>query len=202
VAGLRSNLFLVIDGVLRTPPVGPGVVAGVTRELVLEWAALTGVPNQVRACTYKDLRAADEALLTSSAFGIVSVATVDGLRVGAGQRGPIACALRRDYLTRLMRLWLGTGEPSAALCRLGLDVTTSRDGSTRVSRVDPGGSAARAGLQEGDAVIRMGTSLACALQNPRGELRRLAQDAEPLVLHVQRNGQRLSVSIVSDVLAP
>jgi branched-subunit amino acid aminotransferase/4-amino-4-deoxychorismate lyase len=102
---------LVIDGVLHTPPTGPGVVAGVTRELVLDWSAMVGLPSFVRACTYQDLRAADEALLTSSAFGIVSVTTVDSHRVGAGQRGPMGCALRGDYLTRLMDLWLGTCAP-------------------------------------------------------------------------------------------
>ena len=38
-----SNVFVVVDGVVRTPPLDSGCLAGITRELVLEWCAADGV---------------------------------------------------------------------------------------------------------------------------------------------------------------
>jgi branched-subunit amino acid aminotransferase/4-amino-4-deoxychorismate lyase len=74
---------------LRTPAVQPGVLPGVTRELVLELAAATeGTFPLV------DLAGADEAFLTSSIREVMPVVTVDGQRVGAGVPGLAAARLQ------------------------------------------------------------------------------------------------------------
>jgi branched-chain amino acid aminotransferase len=59
--GTGSNIFLVRGGELLTPPLTSGCLAGITRELVLEW-------TDAREATLSldDLRRADEAFLTSS----------------------------------------------------------------------------------------------------------------------------------------
>jgi branched-chain amino acid aminotransferase len=59
--GTGSNIFVVSDGELLTPPLNSGCLAGITRELVLEW-------SEAREATLSldDLRGADEAFLTSS----------------------------------------------------------------------------------------------------------------------------------------
>ena len=45
-----SNVFVVIDGVVRTPPLDSGCLAGITRELVLEWCRATGWRSSRRRC--------------------------------------------------------------------------------------------------------------------------------------------------------
>ena len=59
--GTGSNVFVVVDGVLRTPPLSSGCLAGVTRELVCELVDVDESPLPMDA-----LAAADEAFLTSS----------------------------------------------------------------------------------------------------------------------------------------
>ncbi|HEX5016139.1 MAG TPA: aminotransferase class IV [Actinomycetes bacterium] len=59
--GTGSNIFLVKDGEIVTPPLASGCLAGITRELVIEWTNAREID-----LTMDDLRSADEALLTSS----------------------------------------------------------------------------------------------------------------------------------------
>lgn len=72
--GTGSNIFLVRDGQLLTPSLSTGCLAGITRELVLE---LTGAV-EVDDAGFADLRAAEEAFLTSSTRDVQAIATVDG----------------------------------------------------------------------------------------------------------------------------
>lgn len=71
--GTGSNVFVVVDGALVTPPLSSGCLAGVTRELVIE---LTGAREDV--LPLDALTTADEAFLTSTTRGVQPVATVDG----------------------------------------------------------------------------------------------------------------------------
>src|SRR6185295_12967808 len=59
--GTGSNLFLVKAGEILTSPLQSGCLAGITRELVLEWTDAREVD-----LTLDDLRSTDEAFLTSS----------------------------------------------------------------------------------------------------------------------------------------
>ena len=59
--GTGSNIFVVIDGELLTPPLNSGCLAGITRELVIEWSGA-----REATLSLDDLRRADEAFLTSS----------------------------------------------------------------------------------------------------------------------------------------
>jgi branched-chain amino acid aminotransferase len=73
-----SNVFLVDEGVLCTPPAGSGCLLGVTRALVLELCAELGVPAAERAVPLAALGAAEEAFLTSSTREVAPIARVDG----------------------------------------------------------------------------------------------------------------------------
>lgn len=68
-----ANLFLVRNGRLLTPPLDSGCLPGITRELVLELAAQTGIPIEVAALGVDQLEAADEIFLTSSTTGVLPV---------------------------------------------------------------------------------------------------------------------------------
>jgi len=95
--GTGSNVFLGLDGELVTPPLSSGCLAGITRELLLEWSASAGTPVAERPLTLDDLRSADEVFITSSTRDVQPVARVDdrGLRAP----GPLttrAAALFRE----------------------------------------------------------------------------------------------------------
>jgi branched-chain amino acid aminotransferase len=81
--GTGTNVFVVHDGVLRTPPLSSGCLAGITRELVLELVDVVEEDTPLES-----LASADEAFLTSSTRDIQPIAIVDGqpLPVAPGPR--------------------------------------------------------------------------------------------------------------------
>jgi branched-chain amino acid aminotransferase len=95
--GAGSNVFLVKDGVLVTPPLSAGILAGVTRAVVLERAAALGVPLREAVVDVPELLAADEVFITSSLKELVPVRTVDGVTIGGGRPGPVTRRLLADF---------------------------------------------------------------------------------------------------------
>jgi branched-chain amino acid aminotransferase len=78
-----SNVFLVIDGVVCTPPAGSGCLLGVTRALVLELSTQLGVPAEERTVALTALADAAEAFLTSSTREVTPIARVDDRELDA-----------------------------------------------------------------------------------------------------------------------
>ena len=104
VEGSTSNLFIVSDGRLLTPPPSRYLLAGITRELTLELARGAGIDCEERDISLDALQAADEIWLTSSTREVMPVTRLDGAIVGAGVPGPLwrrIDALYQDYKTRL-----------------------------------------------------------------------------------------------------
>lgn len=77
--GTGSNIFVVVDGVAMTPPLSSGCLAGVTRELVLEWCDVVEevLPLEI-------LHSADEVFLTSSTRDVHPVTRVDDRELQVG----------------------------------------------------------------------------------------------------------------------
>lgn len=76
--GTTFNVFAVSNGTLVTPPVGRGVLAGVTRRVVLELAANEGLPVALGFMTPEELADADEVFITSTLREVLAVCTIDG----------------------------------------------------------------------------------------------------------------------------
>ena len=95
--GAASNLFLVREGVIETPPKGPLLLPGITRDLVLELAAAHRLPAREADIPVERLRRADEIWLTSSTREIVPVTRLDGAPVGDGRPGPLFRRMHRLY---------------------------------------------------------------------------------------------------------
>jgi branched-chain amino acid aminotransferase len=93
-----ENIFLVRDGVLRTPPLHT-VLDGITRETVCELAADKGIPVEERSVTRDDLYIADEIFLTGTAAEVTPVREVDRRTVGDGRRGPVTKLLQEAYFS-------------------------------------------------------------------------------------------------------
>jgi branched-chain amino acid aminotransferase len=92
--GTGSNVFVVLDGELHTPPVSSGCLAGITRALTVEWtgAKETDLPMDV-------LDHAEEIFLTSTLRDVQSVARVDGRDIVAAP-GPVTTKAMRVFEER------------------------------------------------------------------------------------------------------
>ncbi|HSD67377.1 MAG TPA: aminotransferase class IV [Vicinamibacteria bacterium] len=87
--GASTNVFLVRAGRLCTPPLSAGILAGITREVVLELLPALGIPSREEPLGLEDLLAADEAFLTSTTREVVPVRQVDDAPIGTGRPGPL-----------------------------------------------------------------------------------------------------------------
>ncbi len=76
--GTATNVFLVRDGVLHTPPLSSGCLPGVTRALVLHACRQGGLPVAEETLCSSALSETDEAFLTSSLRDVQPISSVDG----------------------------------------------------------------------------------------------------------------------------
>lgn len=86
--GAASNVFVIRGDEVATPPRGPRLLAGITRELVMELLQAAGRPCREREVGVAELAGADEIWLTSSTREVLPVTRLDGMPVGAGVAGP------------------------------------------------------------------------------------------------------------------
>ncbi len=94
---LGSNIFLVQDGTLLTPR-EQFVLPGISRQTVIDLAAELDIPFQEKDLDPFDSAVADEMFLTSTAFCVCPVATVNGATVGNGTvPGPMTARLLQAY---------------------------------------------------------------------------------------------------------
>ncbi len=87
IEGTASNLFIVDDGQIITPPKGEQLLPGVTRDLVLELAAEAELPYCEAQIDLEQLERADEIWLTSSTREIMPVTRLDDRPVNGGRPG-------------------------------------------------------------------------------------------------------------------
>jgi branched-chain amino acid aminotransferase len=93
----QSNLFVVSDGVVRTPPLDAGLLAGITRGFVLELAKQLRIPCEETPLHDEDLIGATEAFFTSTTKELVPIVQVDDRTIGNGVPGPITKRLLEEY---------------------------------------------------------------------------------------------------------
>ena len=84
-----SNVFIVRNGVVLTPPKDNLVLPGITYDVVLEIARAREFEVEVCDVTEADVRSAEEIWLTSSNKEVLAVTTLDGKPVGDGRPGPL-----------------------------------------------------------------------------------------------------------------
>jgi branched-chain amino acid aminotransferase len=95
IEGATSNVFVVQDGALLTPPEEAGILAGITRAQVIAIAGELGIP--VRFATFPPTMAAQEAFLTSSLREVIPLVQIDANRLGEGRPGPITRAIHAAF---------------------------------------------------------------------------------------------------------
>jgi branched-chain amino acid aminotransferase len=93
----QSNLFVVKDGVVRTPPIEAGLLAGITRRFVFEVGRACGIEVHEATMADADLFSANEMFLTSTTREIVPIVTVNDARIGTGVPGPVTRRLHEEF---------------------------------------------------------------------------------------------------------
>jgi branched-chain amino acid aminotransferase len=92
-----THFFIVRKGEVWTST-GMYCLGGITRSNVLRVCASAGIPAHERSFSLTDVYSADEAFVTGTFAGLVPVHTVDGRRIGTGERGPMVRRLQSLYL--------------------------------------------------------------------------------------------------------
>ncbi len=90
--GSGENIFVVSDGVLMTPPLSEGVLRGITRQAVIEFATDLAIPFVETTLLRQDLYLADEAFFTGTAAEVVPLRSVDEREIGPP--GPVTKQLQ------------------------------------------------------------------------------------------------------------
>ncbi len=102
-----DNIFIVKDGHLFTPPLSAGALYGITRRVVMDLAAQSGLNVSEPNLTRYDLFNAEECFLTGTGAELVPVVKIDGRVIGTGKPGPVT----RDLVARYHALTKASGEP-------------------------------------------------------------------------------------------
>ncbi len=95
--GAVSNIFIIKDNKLITPPVDVGILPGITREAVLEIAEQVVQETGERAFSVEELLHSDEAFLTNSIMEIMPLTFVNDKPIGKGTPGPVTKKLLDRY---------------------------------------------------------------------------------------------------------
>ena len=95
--GAASNVFIVKNGLIRTPPKDNKLLPGITRDLIVELAKSHNLPIEETAISEKEFLQADEIWLTSSTKEILPVTKINEQQVGNGKPGPIWTDMFQNY---------------------------------------------------------------------------------------------------------
>ncbi|MDV3292691.1 MAG: branched-chain amino acid transaminase [Nitrososphaerales archaeon] len=94
--GPGENIFRVKDNVLSTPPASSGILRGITRDTIIQFARDLGITFYRNDSTREELYTSDELFFTGTAAGVAKIAEVDGRKIGNGAY-PVADKMKKLY---------------------------------------------------------------------------------------------------------
>ncbi|MEK7702775.1 MAG: aminotransferase class IV [Nitrospirota bacterium] len=95
--GAGSNIFAVFGKKAVTPPEGPTILSGITRDIVLSLGKPLGLKMSEGKLTLPLLKKADELFLTGTTVDILPVVQLDRQRIGSGSPGKITLLLQEAF---------------------------------------------------------------------------------------------------------
>lgn len=95
--GSGENIFLVLDGVVHTPPLSSSILPGITRATVIQLLKDLDVPLVEDTIPREMLYIADEVFFTGSAAEITPIRSIDKISIGSGKRGPVTERLQVEF---------------------------------------------------------------------------------------------------------
>jgi branched-chain amino acid aminotransferase len=95
--GSGENVFIVLDGVVITPPLSNCVLPGITRHTILTLCRDMNIPVAEQVLPREMLYIANEVFFCGTAAEITPIRSVDKIKVGSGTRGPITKRLQDEF---------------------------------------------------------------------------------------------------------
>ncbi len=95
--GSGENIFVVLDGVLHTPPLSSSLLSGLTRNAIIILAREMGLEVREEQIPREMLYISEEVFLTGTAAEITPVRTIDKIQVGEGCRGELTKKLQEAF---------------------------------------------------------------------------------------------------------
>ncbi len=95
--GTGENIFIVKNGLVRTPPTTASILSGITRDTAIQLLQELGYDLIERSFTRDELWCADEVFLCGTAAEVTPVREIDDRRIGNGEPGPITRRLQDHF---------------------------------------------------------------------------------------------------------
>jgi branched-chain amino acid aminotransferase len=95
--GTGENIFVIKNGVVRTPSTAASILAGITRDTAIQLLREQGVEVREEAIARDELYMADEVFLTGTAAEITPVRDIDHRKIGRGEAGPVTRRLQETF---------------------------------------------------------------------------------------------------------
>ncbi len=95
--GATSNIFLILNGEVVTPPEQAPLLPGITRKAVIEILPRLNLNCKICSILEKKLEEAEEVFITNSLMEVMPITSINGLKVGDGMPGPITRSIARAY---------------------------------------------------------------------------------------------------------
>jgi len=100
--GSAENIFIVKNGIIKTPPLDADILNGITRDSVIQLIRSDGIKLIEKNITVNELLKADEVFMTGTAAEVKSVTKIDRTSIGKGKPGIITKTLQKSFMDIVM----------------------------------------------------------------------------------------------------
>jgi len=100
--GSAENIFIIKNGIIKTPPLNADILNGITRDSVIRLIRSNRIKLIEKNITVKELLNADEVFMTGTAAEVKSVAKINKVRIGNGKIGNITKILQELFMDVVM----------------------------------------------------------------------------------------------------
>jgi len=100
--GSAENIFIIKNGIIKTPPLNADILNGITRDSVIRLIKSNGIKLIEKNITVKELLKADEVFMTGTAAEVKSVAKINKTTIGNGKIGNITMTLQKSFMYVVM----------------------------------------------------------------------------------------------------
>jgi D-alanine transaminase len=102
--GAASNVFMVQNGEIMTPPESPEILSGITRATVLSLAQELGIKTHEAPIPATTITQADEVWISSSTKGVAPITQIDDAPIGNGKPGPVWQQIQSAYIAAVDKM--------------------------------------------------------------------------------------------------
>jgi len=100
--GSAENIFIIKNGIIKTPPLNADILNGITRDSVIRLIKSNGIKLIEKNITVKELLKADEVFMTGTAAEVKSVVKINKTTIGNGKIGNITKTLQKSFMDIVM----------------------------------------------------------------------------------------------------